>query len=98
MGFVLQLRIFGLDALELDGNLLARDDVRANVDVSKGARTDLVANEVLFSNAKNLRGGNVSYGSIVVREDTIVKKTKKDRAKRCTVVAMFVVGERGNDK
>ena len=28
-GFILQLRVLSLDALELDGNLLARDDVGA---------------------------------------------------------------------
>lgn len=39
LGFVLQLRVFGLDRLEFDGNLLARDDVDAEVDVTCGEQS-----------------------------------------------------------
>ena len=34
LGFVLKLRVFGLDALELDGDFLAGDDVDTEVDVT----------------------------------------------------------------
>jgi len=34
-GLILKLRVLGFDALQLDGNLLARDNVRACLDVSR---------------------------------------------------------------
>lgn len=34
-GFVFELRVFSLDGLELDGNLFARDDVDAEVDITE---------------------------------------------------------------
>ena len=34
LGFVLELRMLGLDGFKLDGNLLARNDVDAQVDVT----------------------------------------------------------------
>lgn len=33
-GFILELRVFGFDGLELDGDLFAGDDVDAEVDVA----------------------------------------------------------------
>ena len=39
--------MLGLDRLELDGDLFARDDVDAEVDVSEGAGADLLADAVL---------------------------------------------------
>lgn len=34
LGFVLELRMLSLDALEFDGNLLSRDDVDSEIDVT----------------------------------------------------------------
>ena len=46
--------MLGLDALELDGNLLARDDVGSEVDITEGAASDLTADTVLITDAKIL--------------------------------------------
>ena len=51
---IFELGVLGLDALQLDGNLLARDDVGSEVDVTEGAATDLSANAVLVTDAKIL--------------------------------------------
>jgi hypothetical protein len=51
---IFELGVLGLDALELDGNLLAGDDVGAEVDITEGAATDLPADTVLVANAKIL--------------------------------------------
>lgn len=51
---ILELWVLGLDALELDGNLLSRDDVGAQVDISKGSATNLASNTVLVANAEIL--------------------------------------------
>jgi hypothetical protein len=69
-GFILELGVLGLDALELDGDLLARDDVgacvwlaatrlagsavRTEVDVAEGAAANLAADSVLVANAEIL--------------------------------------------
>ena len=53
-GFVLQLWVLGLDALELDGNLLSRDDVGSEVDVSERSRANLASDAVLITNAEIL--------------------------------------------
>lgn len=53
-GFVLELGMLGLDALELDGDLLARDDVGSQVDVAKRAGPDLPADPVLVTDAEVL--------------------------------------------
>ena len=46
--------MLGLDALELDGNLLARDDVSSEVDITEGAAPDLTTDTVLITDAKIL--------------------------------------------
>lgn len=45
--FILELRVLGFDALELDGDFFAGDDVDAEVDVAEGSRADLLTNSVL---------------------------------------------------
>ena len=59
-GLILELGVLGLDALELDGDLLARDDVGSEVDITERAATDLSADAVFITNAKILqrRGGS----------------------------------------
>ena len=51
---ILELWVLGLDALKLDGNLLSRDDVGSEVDVSERAATNLTSNTVLVTNAEIL--------------------------------------------
>jgi hypothetical protein len=51
---ILELRVLRLDALQLDGNLLAGDNVGAQVDVAERARTDLTTDPVLVPDAKIL--------------------------------------------
>lgn len=53
-GFILELRVLGLDALKLDGNLFARDDVGAKVDVTEAAGANLAANAVLIAHSEVL--------------------------------------------
>lgn len=53
-GLVLQLRVLGLDALELDGDLLAGDDVGAQVDVTERSGTDLAADTVFVTDSEIL--------------------------------------------
>ena len=53
-GLVFQLRVLGLDGLELDSDFLAGDYVGTEVDVTERARTDLSADTVLVTNAKIL--------------------------------------------
>jgi len=48
--------VLGLDRLELDGNLLAGDDVGAEVNIAEGAGTDLAADTVLVTDAEILCG------------------------------------------
>lgn len=58
---IFELGVLGLDALELDGNLLAGDDVGAEIDVTEAAATDLTADAVL-----------VTYTEILLQENTHV--------------------------
>jgi len=51
---ILELRMLRLDALELDGNLLAGDDVGAEVDVTETATANLSADAVFVTNAEIL--------------------------------------------
>jgi hypothetical protein len=51
---ILELRVLRLDALELDGNLLARNDVGAQVNIAERPRTDLTTDTVLVPDAKIL--------------------------------------------
>ena len=53
-GLILQLWVLGLDALELDGDLLSRDDIGSEVDVSERSTTNLAANTVLVADAEIL--------------------------------------------
>lgn len=53
-GLILKLGVLGLDALELDGNLLAGDDVGAEVNITEGTRTDLATDAVLVTDTKIL--------------------------------------------
>lgn len=46
--------MFRLNALELDGNLLAGDDVGSKVDVTERATTNLAADAVFITDAKIL--------------------------------------------
>jgi hypothetical protein len=46
--------VLRLDALELDGNLLARDDVGAQVNIAERPRTDLTTDTVLVPDAEIL--------------------------------------------
>lgn len=60
-GLVFELRVLGLDALELDGYLLAGDDVGAQVDVTERTRADLAADTVLITDTKVLKMGLVKH-------------------------------------
>ena len=51
---ILQLWMLGLDALELNSDLLTRDDVGSEVDVSERSTTNLAANTVLVADAEIL--------------------------------------------
>jgi hypothetical protein len=51
---VFQLRLISLDALELDGNFLARDDIGSQVDVTEGAAPDLTTDTVFITDTKIL--------------------------------------------
>jgi hypothetical protein len=53
-GLILKLGVLGLDALELDGDLLAGDDVGAEVNVAERARPDLTTDPVLVPDTKIL--------------------------------------------
>lgn len=53
-GLILKLGVLGLDALELDGNLLAGDDVGAEVNITERTRTDLATDAVLVTDTKIL--------------------------------------------
>lgn len=53
-GLIFQLRVLGLDAFELNGNFLARDDVGAEVDVTKRTRADFATNAVLVTDTQIL--------------------------------------------
>jgi hypothetical protein len=51
---IFKLRVFGLYALKLDGNLFTGDDIGTKVDISEAAAADLPANAVLVTHAKIL--------------------------------------------
>jgi hypothetical protein len=51
-GLILELRVLGLDRLELDSNFLTRDDIGSEVDIAKRAGSDLTADTVLVTDAK----------------------------------------------
>ena len=52
---IFELGMLGLDALELNCNLLTRDDVGSEVNITEAATTNLSADAVLVTNAKILR-------------------------------------------
>jgi hypothetical protein len=61
LALVQELRVLGLDALELDGDLLARRHVGPEVNVAKRPAANLAAQPVLFPHAQlhdeSLKGG-----------------------------------------
>lgn len=56
-GLILELGVLGLDTLELDGDLLARDDVGTEVNVAERAGADLATNPVLVTDTQILCQG-----------------------------------------
>lgn len=66
---ILQLWVLGLDALELDGDLLTRDDVGSEVDVSERSTTNLAANTVLVADAEILEARVSTIRSLKVRPE-----------------------------
>ena len=58
--FIFELRVLGLDALELDGNLFTRDDVGSEVNVAEGATTDFTTDTIFITDAKILQEEKVS--------------------------------------
>jgi hypothetical protein len=55
--FILELGVLGLYALELNGNLFARDNVGAEVDVTETTTANLSSNAVFIADAKIQRIG-----------------------------------------
>lgn len=53
-----------LHALELDGNLLARDDVGTEVDVTERSGTNLAADAVFITDTKILPDTNTQSGFV----------------------------------
>lgn len=51
-GLILELRVLGLDALELDSDFLARDDVGSKVNITETSTTNLSADTVFVAHAK----------------------------------------------
>jgi hypothetical protein len=58
--FIFELRVLGLDALELDGNLFTRDDVGSEVNVTEGTATDFTTDTVFITHAEILQEEKVS--------------------------------------
>lgn len=52
--FILQLRVLGLDALELDSDLLPRDNISTEINVTERAGADLSADAVFITDTKIL--------------------------------------------
>lgn len=50
--FILELGVLGLDALELDGDFLPRDDVGTEIDVTKATASDLTADAVFITDSQ----------------------------------------------
>ena len=57
---IFKLWVFRLDTFEFDGNLLARDDVGSEVDITETAAANLPANAVFIADAKILCTGTIS--------------------------------------
>jgi len=55
---ILELGVLRLDGFELDGNLLARDDVGSEVNVTKRTGTDLATDPVLVADTQILETGH----------------------------------------
>lgn len=62
--------MLGLDALELDGDLLTRDDVGSEVDVSERSATNLAADTVLVADAEILHTRVSTLRSFKIRPDS----------------------------
>lgn len=54
-GLILELGVLGLDALELDGDLLSGDNVGAEVNITERTGTDLAADTVLVTDTEILK-------------------------------------------
>lgn len=52
--FIFELRMLGLDGFEFDGDFFSRDDVSAQVDITKGTAANLAANSVFVTNTEIL--------------------------------------------
>jgi len=73
---IFKLRVLGLDTLELDSNLFARDDVGSEVDITETTTADLSSDTVFITDAKihsshleGLRGGLVVSADTKSREE-----------------------------
>ena len=53
---IFELRVLGLDTLELDSNLLSRNDVGSEIDITEGSATNFSSDAVLVTNAEILYG------------------------------------------
>ena len=82
---VQQLRVLALDRLELDGHLLARGDVRAEVNVSERAGSNLPPEAVLIGHP-NLHGCHRVRGALGGPLPLENKTNKTDCAAICTPV------------
>lgn len=68
-GLILELRVLGLDALELDGNLFPGDDVGTQVDVTEGARANFAADAVFVTDTQVLSTQLLAYTLIHLHDD-----------------------------
>lgn len=57
---IFQLRMLGLDTFKFDGNFFSRDDIGAQIDVTKTSTSDFSADTVLVADPKILITPNVS--------------------------------------
>jgi hypothetical protein len=55
-----ELGVRGIDAFELDGDILVGDVVSAEIDFTETAATDLTANDILITNTELLHAPHVS--------------------------------------
>ena len=60
-GLVLKLRVLCLDGFEFNGNLLARNDIGTEVNITKRTRSNLAADAILVTDAKVLSEGQLSF-------------------------------------
>lgn len=83
--------MLGLDRLKLDGDLFARDDIGAKVDVTERTRTDLASNSVLVANTKILgsmlaeclTGEDSNADGVRGEQSNACQEWRLNRARRC---------------